>query len=167
MASVLWFSNCVCVCVCVRVCECAYACACVFSRQIWWVIRTKYDWVIQRKFPFYIAGPPCDWDVLNNRSHIFAANTTSYNFNQNPYDQSQFIGSHLDYTGTPGYPAKGMGGTLVLPSAANPAVDSSGELPGINLPVYEPASRPTVAQFEAQYPDIPLDEHGLPVISNS
>ncbi len=53
--------------------------------QVWWVMRSKFEFIVQRKFPFNIVGPPCDWDVLNNRSHIYAANTTSYNFEQNPY----------------------------------------------------------------------------------
>ena len=58
-----------------------------------------------------------------------------------------------------------MGGTLIEATTANPAVPSSGELPGINLEVYSPTDRPTIAEFEQQHPEIPLDEDGLPIVA--
>lgn len=139
---------------------------CEGKHEIWWVIRTKYDWVIQRKFPFYIVGPPCDWDVLNNRSQIYAANSTRFDLKINPFQQTNFLFDQSYYTGSPGYPAKGMGGTLVLPSATDPSVPSEGELPGINVEDYQPPSRPSKAQFAVQHPDIPLDADGLPIVTD-
>jgi hypothetical protein len=127
------------------------------------VLRTRYDWVIQRKVPFQIVGPLCEWDALNNRSHIFASVATAqYTYNVDPYNQSKFLVSQQVIAGTPGYPGKGMGSTLVLASAENPASTGKSALPGINVLEYVNNSRPTISQFEAMYPTIPLDADGLP-----
>ncbi len=146
---------------------------CAITGQVWWVSRTKYDWVIQRKFPFFILEPPCDWDPLNNRSHIY--NTTNglptpVNTSLPATADDSFLFSNTTITGIPGYPAKGMGGTLVLADSEHPSVATEGELPGINLPAAEfaPGDRMSIEEFNSKYGNVvKLDEHGLPIVTKA
>jgi hypothetical protein len=49
--------------------------------------------------------------------------------------QDQFFNfSRVVVAGAPGYPGKGMGATLILPSESTPAASTGGSLPGINIP---------------------------------
>jgi len=40
--------------------------------QIWWVQRTKYNFVIEFKKTFFISTPDCDWDETNDRPFVYA-----------------------------------------------------------------------------------------------
>ena len=35
--------------------------------EIWWVQRTRYNFIVERRVPFQIISPECDWDDPNNR----------------------------------------------------------------------------------------------------
>lgn len=39
--------------------------------QIWWVQRTRYNFVIEFKKNFFIETPSCDWDEINDRAFVF------------------------------------------------------------------------------------------------
>lgn len=34
--------------------------------EIWWVQRTLYDFQVQKKLPFKVESPACEFDTLNN-----------------------------------------------------------------------------------------------------
>ena len=35
--------------------------------ELWWVQRTRYNFVVERRIPFSVSSPECDWDDSNNR----------------------------------------------------------------------------------------------------
>lgn len=39
--------------------------------QIWWVVRTRYNFIVEMKKKFYITEPECDWDFINQETAIF------------------------------------------------------------------------------------------------
>lgn len=46
---------------------------CRGSHQIWWVQRTRYNFVIEFKKTFFIDTPDCDWDETNDRPFVYTA----------------------------------------------------------------------------------------------
>lgn len=39
---------------------------CVGDYEIWWVQRTRYNFIIEKKKTFYVIYPPCDFDFATN-----------------------------------------------------------------------------------------------------
>lgn len=39
---------------------------CVGDYEIWWVLRTKYNFIVQKKKKFRVTHPPCDFDSATN-----------------------------------------------------------------------------------------------------
>jgi len=35
--------------------------------QVWWVQRTLYNFILERRLPFRVVSPLCDWDAPNDR----------------------------------------------------------------------------------------------------
>lgn len=63
-------------------------------------MRTRSDWIVQRKMPFRIVSPQCDWDALNNRFHIYAtAATAVYDYGLDMYNPDNFLFSQYQYVG--------------------------------------------------------------------
>lgn len=44
--------------------------------EVWWVMRTLYEFIVERRIPFTVISPECDWDGTNNRYLPYA---TLYN----------------------------------------------------------------------------------------
>lgn len=40
--------------------------------EVWWVLRTRYNFIVQRRSPFTVVAPTCDWDGDNNRYQPYA-----------------------------------------------------------------------------------------------
>ena len=40
--------------------------------EIWWVLRTRYNFIVERRVPFAVISPLCDWDPLLNHFHAYA-----------------------------------------------------------------------------------------------
>ena len=40
--------------------------------QLWWVKRTRYNFIVEKKKRFRVIGPRCSFDVVNNRIFPFA-----------------------------------------------------------------------------------------------
>ena len=38
---------------------------------MWWVQRTRYNFVIEFKKQFFIETPDCDWDETNDRPFVY------------------------------------------------------------------------------------------------
>lgn len=43
----------------------------IIASQIWWVQRTRYNFVIEFKKQFFIETPDCDWDETNDRPFVY------------------------------------------------------------------------------------------------
>lgn len=43
-----------------------------YGLQVWWVQRTRYDFVVQKKKPFRVTTPTCTYDALFERFHPYA-----------------------------------------------------------------------------------------------
>lgn len=42
------------------------------SLQVWWVHRTLYNFRVERRVPFRVISPLCDWDAVNGRYFPYA-----------------------------------------------------------------------------------------------
>lgn len=89
---------------------------CEGDHEVWWVHRTRWAWVVERRIPFNIKSPRCDWNPAYNKYEVFATLGPSM---VPLLDDSLFQEDLLLFTqprkeGVPGYPGKGMGGTLIL-----------------------------------------------------
>lgn len=40
--------------------------------ELWWTHRTLYNWNVERRLPFTVVSPLCDWDPLNSRFQEYA-----------------------------------------------------------------------------------------------
>lgn len=47
-------------------------CPLLSRAQVWWVQRTLYSLVLERRIPFRVVSPLCDWDADNNRCALAA-----------------------------------------------------------------------------------------------
>jgi len=98
---------------------------CKGAHELWWVHRTRYQFIVERVMPFYVASPQCDWDPVNNQFFQYASLPAVALTGLDPYDPSKFLSADIRTDGTPGYPGKGMGPELRLfnsstyPSSAN------------------------------------------------
>lgn len=45
--------------------------------EIWWVLRTRYNFIAQRRVPFAVISPLCDWNDLLGRFEPFATLKTA------------------------------------------------------------------------------------------
>lgn len=88
--------------------------------ELWWVQRTQYNFIVQRRMTFSIISPICDWDPENNRYLNYA---TLYNelgekvarsgVESNPFDPQITLFTRERIEGTTANPGKGMGSTYV------------------------------------------------------
>lgn len=88
--------------------------------EVWWVQRTLDRWRVERRIPFRIVSPLCDWDAVNNRYQPYATvgqADTLVGFDL--FDESRFLFARERKEGTvDGRPGKGMG-ALVVPRLAS------------------------------------------------
>lgn len=42
-------------------------------RQIWWVVRTRSSFVVEKVKPLYVTAPTCDFDVVGQVYEEFVA----------------------------------------------------------------------------------------------
>lgn len=95
---------------------------CEGDHELWWVHRTRYEYIVEKVMPFRIVSPECDWDSDNNQYLEYATIPAPQLTGIEPYAASRFVESHTRTYGTPGYPGKGMGPELRLfDSSAFPA----------------------------------------------
>lgn len=121
---------------------------CEGEHEMWWVVRSKHEWVVEAVLPFRIASPRCDWDLTNNRYQEYATISTAEEiFGLSDYDPDLFLFSRRRTTGRLGFPGKGMGSTLVLNTSdggeaypASAEFDRVGEDEYRYRPVREPLS---------------------------
>lgn len=45
---------------------------CRGEHEIWWVQRTRYNFVVENKKKFFISAPECDWDFTNEQYFRYA-----------------------------------------------------------------------------------------------
>lgn len=45
---------------------------CKGEYELWWVQRTRSNFIIERTKVFNVTKPECDWDYINNRYYIYA-----------------------------------------------------------------------------------------------
>jgi hypothetical protein len=87
---------------------------CEGKHEMWWVQRTRHEWIVQRVIPFYIVSPRCDWDLENNRYLEYATVAKAETiFGVPDYRDETFLFARTRRTGRAGFPGKGMGSTLV------------------------------------------------------
>ena len=84
--------------------------------ELWWVLRALDGFYVQRRLPFAVVSPLCDWDALNNRYSEYAtlglpgqvlAGVDYFNASLRLYTQPALNGSASK-------PGVGMGSTLVV-----------------------------------------------------
>eukprot|EP00947_MAST-08B_sp_MAST-8B-sp1_P004662 g4662.t1 len=44
---------------------------CAGPYELWWVQRTKSNYIVEKKMPFYVTQPQCDWDKWNKEYKLF------------------------------------------------------------------------------------------------
>jgi len=94
--------------------------------ELWWVQRTRYNFVVERRIPFTVISPECDWDDYNNRylpyATLFLADGVTRRARVlaglNPLDPRNLLFTRRRVEGTAAFPGVGMGSTLV-PIAAD------------------------------------------------
>lgn len=85
--------------------------------EAWWVQRTFYNFIVERRIPFRVISPECDWDPQNNRFLPYATLGVARQLSGlDPKDPDRVLFSRKRVEGRPGFPGKGMGSTLVLPA---------------------------------------------------
>lgn len=87
---------------------------CEGRHELWWVHRTRYEYIVEKVMPFEIVSPLCDWDAINDRYLEYATVPAVPLTGLDPYAPSRFVEAHTRTFGTPGYPGKGMGPELRL-----------------------------------------------------
>lgn len=88
--------------------------------EIWWVMRTLYNFIVERRIPFKVVSPECDWDPENNR---FLPYATLYNTDGtrkarslaglNPFDPMKLLFTRPRIEGKNTNPGIGMGSTYI------------------------------------------------------
>jgi hypothetical protein len=88
--------------------------------ELWWVQRTLYNFVVERRIPFRVISPECDWDDPNNRYLDYATlflptgeRRAKVLAGLNPFDPKNLLFTRQRVEGTASYPGHGMGSTLV------------------------------------------------------
>jgi len=101
------------------------------------VHRTKWSWIVEKRLPFRIVSPECDWNFNHNRYGLNCIHAPSsldelmilaYRYDPwatigpdmvdlsapSPFLPEKRVYSRTRVVGKPGFPGKGMGGTLIL-----------------------------------------------------
>jgi hypothetical protein len=95
--------------------------------EVWWVLRTLYRYFVQKRLPFQVISPVCDWDADNNRYLPYAtlppgataAAPAQQLVGINPWDPLSRVFTQPRRESSSGYaPGKGMGATFVPPNAS-------------------------------------------------
>ena len=89
--------------------------------ELWWVQRTRYNFVVERRIPFSVSSPECDWDDSNNRylpyATLFLPDGVTRRARQlaglDPFDAKNLLFTRQRVEGTAAFPGVGMGSTLV------------------------------------------------------
>lgn len=95
--------------------------------EVWWVLRTLYRYFVQKRMPFAVVSPLCDWDDANNRYLPYAtlppgatqAAPAQQLVGANPWDPATRVYTQPRPQSSSGTaPGKGMGATFVAPDAS-------------------------------------------------
>jgi hypothetical protein len=95
--------------------------------EVWWVLRTLYRFFVQKRMPFQVISPICDWDAANNRYLPYAslppgatqAAPAQQLVGTDPWDPRARVYTQPRSQSSSGFsPGKGMGATFVPPDAA-------------------------------------------------
>jgi hypothetical protein len=89
--------------------------------ELWWVMRTLYQLIVERRLPFQVTSPECDWDGDNNRYLPYATLFEPDGVTRkarvlaglDPFDPTRLLFTRPRTEGIAGFPGKGMGSTLV------------------------------------------------------
>ena len=93
--------------------------------ELWWVLRALDGFYVQRRLPFAVATPLCDWDARNNRYREYATLPGQALTGVDHFTPSKRLYTEPSLNGTRARPGVGMGSTLVVlpppdPSAPRP-----------------------------------------------
>ena len=88
--------------------------------EMWWVQRTRHNLVVERRVPFTVISPECDWDDPNNRYLPYATLYLPDGVTRrarilaglDPFDPKNLLFTRKRTEGIPAKPGKGMGSTL-------------------------------------------------------
>jgi hypothetical protein len=88
--------------------------------ELWWVQRTLYNLIVERRVPFSVVSPQCDWDGTNNRYLPYATLTNAdgsltakRTSGVDTFAKDLLLFTRGQRVGVPGNPGKGMGSKLV------------------------------------------------------
>ena len=62
--------------------------------EVWWVLRTRYNYIIERRVPFAVMSPLCDWDPLLNHYQPYATVATAKrlaDFSSAPFNPAKLV----------------------------------------------------------------------------
>jgi hypothetical protein len=88
--------------------------------EVWWVQRTLDRWRVERRIPFRVVSPQCDWDPNNNRYQPFATIGQSRTLvGLETFAEERFLYARPRREGSAtGRPGRGMG-SLYIPRQAD------------------------------------------------
>ena len=89
--------------------------------EIWWVMRTLYNFIVERRIPFKVVSPECDWDPENNRFLPYATLYKTDGVTRNarilagldPFDPKKLLFTRPRIEGKNTKPGIGMGSTYI------------------------------------------------------
>jgi hypothetical protein len=93
--------------------------------EVWWVLRTLYRYYVQKRVPFVVTSPLCDWDAANNRYLPYAtipegasqAAPAQQLVGVDPWAPTSRVFTQPRSESFSGYaPGRGMGATFVAPN---------------------------------------------------
>ena len=89
---------------------------CEGDHEMWWVHRTRYEFIVEKVIPFRVVSPLCDWDASNNAYLEYATIPAPRLTGLDPYELSRLLPGRTQVRtyGRSGYPGKGMGPELRL-----------------------------------------------------
>ena len=89
--------------------------------EVWWVLRALDGFYVQKRMPFTVISPLCDWDAVNNRYGDYATVAAAPVLSGFDYfNRSLRLYTQPSVNGTPSAPGRGMGSTQVLLPPPNP-----------------------------------------------
>ena len=88
--------------------------------ELWWVQRTRWAFIVERRMRFKITSPQCDWDDYNNRYLPYATlfmpdgvtPRATILAGLDPFDPKHLLFTRERVEGTAAVPGVGMGSTL-------------------------------------------------------
>lgn len=99
--------------------------------ELWWVTRTLFIFSVERRIPFHVVSPLCDWDPVNNRYLPYAtllnpdgSRHATVLAGLDPFAAAKTLYTQPRTEGVPGFPGVGMGSTLVPVRGAGDAAPS-------------------------------------------